>query len=70
MAFSVNYYNNVPTNPIRSFLCDARSDIANLPTNNTTASPFEHGTPIGSTAFVIADSSVWVLSNAGQWVEI
>ena len=70
MAFSVQSYGEHPTKLCRQFLCDLRSDIEELPTNNSSSSPFPNGTPVGSTAFVIEDSSLWVLSNSGVWTEI
>lgn len=70
MAFSVQEYGGNPTKMCRFFLCDTRSDIASLPTNSSSSADFPNGTPPNSSAFVIADSSVWILSNAGVWSEI
>lgn len=41
------------------YICDSRNDIPMLPIN----------VQFGSTAFIVEDSSVWMLNSTGQWVE-
>lgn len=48
------------------YMCDTRDDIANLPTMNSQPVHCE----FGSTAFVISDSSIWMLNSENKWVEI
>lgn len=50
----------------QEFVCDKRSDITNLPNQNTE----RDRCPIGSVAFVIEDSSVWMLNGEDEWAEI
>ena len=55
-----NYVNH------HEYVCDTRDDIQSLPTTKST--PYKCG--FGSTAFVIEDSSVWMLNSDGEWKEI
>ena len=48
------------TNNIQEFICDFEIDINNLPINIAA----------GSTAFVIENSSVYMLNNSKIWVKI
>ena len=48
------------TNNIQEFICDFEIDINNLPIDIAA----------GSTAFVIENSSVYMLNNNKQWVKI
>lgn len=45
---------------LTTYVVDTKDDIANLPKNET----------MGSTAFCIADSSVYMIDSEGKWVEI
>ena len=58
-----------PIEQTRTFQCDYRTDIANLPNQNTTTGDFPNGVPTGSSAYVIEDISIWVLNGAGVWKE-
>lgn len=52
---------------VKEFQCATRADVAGLPTTQTSS---EKCAP-GSTAFVEADSSVWILSVDGAtWAEV
>lgn len=70
MAFSVYYYRDEPASPNRTFLCDERTDVNSLPNQSTRTTTYPNGTPTGSKALVAADASVWILNNAGTWVEL
>lgn len=70
MSVSVYEYRDQPVDPIRTFLCDYRADINTLPTQTVFTDEYPHGTPSGSKAIVSADGSVWILNNAGEWVEM
>lgn len=48
------------TNNIQEFICDFEIDINNLPINIAA----------GSTAFVIENSSAYILNNGKVWVKI
>ena len=48
------------TNRIQEFVCDFETDINNLPINIA----------VGSTAFVIENSSAYMLNNSKIWVKI
>lgn len=56
--------------PVSSFLCDTRDDITSLPTHTKSTEEFPDNVYAGSTALVTADSSVWMLNNADEWVEL
>lgn len=45
----------------KSFILDAEADLASLPTSNI---------PTGSTAFVIATSTVYMINSNGEWTSI
>ena len=70
MAYSVINNWDKPINQKRTFLCDARDDISSLPNQSTSSPDFPNGVPTGSDALCTADTSVWVLNNAGTWVEL
>lgn len=59
-----------PVKPIRQFLCDKRADIEGLPTQKTKTKDCPYGVPTGSEAIVAEDASVWILTNAGEWVDL
>ena len=60
MSFKIAKKGNDANPNQTDFICDERSDIDILPTNISW----------GSTAFVIDDSSVWMLNSKGIWKEI
>lgn len=66
MAINKKTYKGTYVDNLQEFVCDARSDIDNLPTQLTEGDKC----PFGSTAFVIEDSSVWMLNSEGKWSEI
>ena len=45
---------------LKSFVIDTKEDLDYLPID----------VPIGSTAFCIEDSSVYMINSSGEWVEI
>ena len=45
---------------LKSFVMDTKKDLDYLPID----------VPIGSTAFCIEDSSVYMINSSGEWVEI
>ena len=61
---------------LKHFICDTTADIANLPTNLAEGIPDDGQSyekekiDVGSTALVTEDSSVWILSPNGTWVEL
>lgn len=57
MAIKRKTYRGVPVDCSEAFVCDTASDLSSLP---TTAAQ-------GSTAFVIEDSTTWMIDSAGQW---
>lgn len=69
MSTKLYSYKGVPVDDYRGFLCDTRADIANLPSQSVFTTDYPVGVPAGSSALVLADFSVWVLSNADTWVE-
>lgn len=66
MAIVKKTYKGTPLDCQQEFVCDYRSDVDSLPTQNTD----KDKCPTGSTAFVIDDSSVWMLNSEGHWKEI
>lgn len=66
MAIVKKTYKGTHLDCQQEFVCDARADVSNLPTQNTE----KDRCPTGSTAFVIDDSSVWMLNSSGVWKEI
>ena len=70
MAYSLMESQERPVRQVRTFLCDSRSDISLLPTQSNTTADFPSGVPAGSRALCTEDMSVWVLGNAGTWLEI
>ena len=66
MAIHKTTYKGTYIDNHQEFVCDTRSDIASLPTLEGESDRC----PFGSTAFVIEDSSVWMLNSSGQWTEI
>lgn len=61
MAIHIKANKGVHPDNHEEFVCDYLSDIANLPTVGCVPS---------SEAFVIEDSSNWMLNNAGVWNKI
>lgn len=66
MAIVKKTYKGTHLDYHQEFTCDSRADIDNLPTQNTV----KDKCPTGSTAFVIDDSSIWMLNSLGVWKEI
>jgi hypothetical protein len=60
MAYRATRNTNVNP-PLDDFTCDTRADLADIPLDNVLW---------GSSAFVIADSSVWILDSTKTWKEI
>lgn len=59
-----------PVKAIRQFLCDHVDDVMALPTQATRNDDYPSGVPTGSEAIVAEDASVWILTNAGVWVDL
>lgn len=66
MAIYKVAYNGKYIDNHQEFTCDTRADIAVLPTQVSD----KDRCPTGSKAFVISDSSTWMLNSVGEWVEI
>ena len=66
MAIHKSAYTGVFTDNHQEFVCDYLADIGSLPTQNAE----ERKCPTGSRAFVIEDSTKWVLNSSGEWVQI
>lgn len=53
------------------FICDSRSDVANLPTQST---PEPDNAPMGATALIIDDNgngaNIVALNSQGQWKDL
>lgn len=66
--------NKIETYKQYEFVCDTATDLSDLPTTSTggsgTLSYITEPIKPGSTAFVIADSSVYMLGSDGEWTEI
>lgn len=45
---------------LKSFVIDTKEDLDYLPIN----------VPMGSTAFCVEDSSIYMINSSGEWVEI
>ena len=60
MAFKRKTYKGVYEDTNEYFVCDTQSDLQNLPSNSEQ----------GSMAFVIEDSTCWMINSSGQWVQI
>lgn len=60
MAFKRKTYKGVYEDTNEYFVCDAQTDIQNLPTTSEQ----------GSMAFVIEDSTCWMINSSGTWVQI
>ena len=60
MAFKRKTYKGVYEDTNQYFVCDAQSDIQNLP----------HDAEMGSMAFIIEDSTTYMINSSGVWVEI
>lgn len=45
---------------LKDYVIDKKADLQDLPVN----------VPMGSTAFCIEDSSVYMINSSGEWVEI
>ena len=58
--FTITKEKDRQTNNIQEFICDFEIDINNLPID----------IPAGSTAFVIENSSAYMLNNSKVWVKI
>lgn len=52
-------YKGAPVDDNEVFVCDAQADLANLPTDS----------PPGSSAFVIEDSTTWMIDSSGRWTQ-
>jgi len=52
-------YKGVSVGVDEEFVCDTQSDLASLPTDSAQ----------GSSAFVIEDSSTWMINSSGQWIQ-
>ena len=66
MAIHERAYTGVYPDNHREFVCDFTSDVDSLPTQ-------QRGRDYCSTssvAFVIEDSSKWMLNSEGQWVQV
>lgn len=61
--YSMTHEHNEPVYGLKRFVLDAESDVASLPTTDGTIVP-------GSTAFVIATSATYILSNQYVWAKI
>lgn len=77
MGFEITEVRGTPISTrLKQFVCDTVADVANLPTNtkkgtSSEGQKFEEETvDIGSTCLVLEDSSVWMLSPNGTWVEL
>ena len=66
MAIHKSAYTGVYSDNHQEFICDQASDINSLPTQHTTPAKC----PTGSKAFVIEDSSRWMLNSEGLWKQI
>lgn len=60
MMFTITKEKDKQTNNIQEFICDFEIDINNLPIDIAA----------GSTAFVIENSSAYMLNNSKIWVKI
>lgn len=60
MAFKRKTYKGICDDTDEHFVCDTAADIDNLPVTS----------PQGSTAFVIEDSTLWMINSQGEWIEI
>ncbi len=63
MAITRKMYKGKYMDCQQEFVCDTRADVANLPTQTTE----NNRCVTGSTAFVIEDSSEWMLNSLGEW---
>lgn len=66
MAIHKSAYTGVYADNHQEFICDKRNDIAMLPTQTSD----KDKCPVNSKAFVIDDSSRWILNSEGIWKEI
>lgn len=66
MAIEKTTYKGTYVDNHQEFTCDFRDDISTLPTQYTTMDRC----PTGSRAFVIEDSSRWILNSQGEWIQI
>lgn len=66
MAIHQNTYTGVYVDNHQEFTCDYRRDVEALPTQTSG----ENRCPMSSEAFVIEDSSKWMLNSEGVWTEI
>lgn len=60
MAFKRKTYKGMFVDTDECFVCDTASDIQNLPTDCQQ----------GSTAFVIEDSTMYMINSQGSWIQI
>ena len=60
MAFKRKTYKGVYEDTNEHYVCDTTEDVAFLPTDSV----------IGSTAFVIENSTRWMINSRGEWVQI
>ena len=61
--YGITRENNERVYGLKQFVVDTESDIATLPTLDSTLVP-------GSTAFVIATSDTYMLNNKRSWVKL
>jgi len=66
MAAIKKKYKGVALDLNQEFVCDCRADVSSLPTQSTKFDTC----PTGSFAFVIEDSSEWMLSSDGEWKQV
>lgn len=59
MAFKRKAYIGVYEDTHEEFVCDTAADLNDLPS----------GAPQGSAAFVIEDSTTWMINSRGEWIE-
>jgi len=52
-------YKGTPVDTDEEFICDTQADLASLPTDAKQ----------GSSAFVIEDSTMWMINSSGQWIQ-
>lgn len=60
MAYKRKTYKGVFVDTDECFVCDTSEDIQSLPTNCQQ----------GSTAFVIEDSTMYMINSQGNWIQI
>lgn len=66
MAIHKSAYTGVFSDNHQEFICDFISDVNSLPKQSGS----EDKCPTGSKAFVIEDSSKWILNSEGNWIQV